>query len=591
MKTFGKIVWGSAIGCIIASVVSLIIWISVIGSLSSDSESGKVAAPSKPTILKIDFSEYVTEQGKESFDISLSGASFNLTTSLYKYIQAIDMAAADPNIKFLFITPDQPMLTLAQAEEIREAIMRFRESGKPVISYSNTLTNGGYYLATAADKLIFNPAGDVMITGISTTMLYFKDLLDKFGIEVQLIRHGRYKSAGEPYIRSDMSEDNYRQNKEMIDAIWNSMSSEICDARGISAVDFNKWVDELALKDADDMLEKGLVDELRFENEVAEYLCTIFGAEKPSGLNFIDIAAYTEAKTHRAGHGRDKIAVVYCDGELVMDEEVADGSFSGIGISRTLAKLRRDNTVKAVVLRVNSPGGSAQAGELINHELGLLKAEKPVIASYGDYAASGGYWISARADRIFTRKTTLTGSIGVFSMFPSIGKALRNTVGINMQTVGSNKHSGMLTLNERLDKDEEAYMQDMVEKVYSQFLSIVAEGRNMTADQVDELAQGRVWTGSQAISKGLADEIGGLADAIRYAETAACLTSGQYRIVEYPAPMTTIEQIVASLETPTGTENPYAELERMYSFVKESTTAVNCTRLPYIYHFNCGFAD
>jgi len=588
MKTFGKIIWGSAIGCVIASVVSLFIWIGVFSSLSADTEKVP-SAPTQPAILRIDFKDAVTEQQQESFAMTFPTAGFDMTTSLYKYIRAIDLAAEDPNIKFLFITPDEPMLSITQAEEIREAIVRFRQSGKPVISYSNTLTNSSYYLATAADKVIFNPAGIVMITGINTTSLYFKDLLDKLGIEVQLIRHGKYKSAGEPFIRSDMSEANYQQNKEMVDDIWNTFTADICQSRGISQKDFNKWIDDLELKDGDALLEKGLIDELDFEDTVVDYLCSLFGAKTPSRMNFIDIAAYTTAKVKREGRGHDKIAVVYCDGELVMEQEQMKGSFSGVATARTLAKLRRDSTVKAVVLRVNSPGGSAQAGELINHELGLLKEVKPVIASYGDCAASGGYWISARCNRIFTRNTTLTGSIGVFSMVPVLGKALKEKVGVNIQTVGSNKHSDILIPDNRLDKDEEAYMQNMVEDIYNNFIAIVAEGRGMNAEKVDEIAQGRVWTGSQAIKLGLADEIGGLSDAIRYAEQSASLSSGQYKIVEYPVPMTTIEQILASLEAPKGTENPYAMFEKTYSYMKESTTAVNCARMPYLYIFNKPF--
>lgn len=585
MKTFGKIVWGSAIGCVVASIASLFIWLGLIGALSSGNEK-EAPAPSQPTILRIDFTQQVTEQEKESFDMSFTNYSFEMTTSLYKYVQAIDIAADDPNVKFLYITPDQPNLTITQAEEIRSAIERFRKSGKAVVSYSNTMTNGGYYLATAADKVIFNPAGDVLITGVSVTMLYFKDLLDKLGIDVQLIRHGKYKSAGEPFIRSDISEANYQQTKEMIDAIWGTFVSEICNARGVDPVDFNKWVDNLELVNGDKMLEKGLIDELDFENDVVDYLCSLYGAKKPADLKFIDIDAYAKAKVKNGGHGKDKIAVVYCDGELVMESNGMNDDFSGVETARILSKLRRDNSVKAVVLRVNSPGGSAQAGELINHELGLLKAEKPVIASYGDYAASGGYWISARADHIFTRKTTLTGSIGVFSMIPSFGKALKNKVGVNMQTVGSNKHSDMFTPNDKLDAAEEAAMQGAVEKIYDKFLGIVAEGRGMTADHVDELAQGRVWTGSQAISNGLVDEIGGLADAIRYAGAKASLSEGEYKIVEYPTPLTALEQIMTALEAPKGTDNPYARFQQSYSFVKESTTAINCARLPYVYIFN-----
>lgn len=586
MKTFTKIIIGSAIGCIVATVIGWLILAGIIGSIPTSSETA-VGAPTRPTILKIDFKEAVAEQQTETFNLDPLGSSlsFDEAVSLYDYISAIDKAATDPNVSLIFITPDQPMLSLTQAEEIREALVRFRQSGKPVISYSNVFTNGSIYLATAADRVLFNTAGDVYVNGLSTHIFYLKDLLDKVGVEVQLIRHGKFKSAGEPFIANSMSEANYEQNKSMIDAIWKVMADDIAASRGIDGKEFNKWVDDLALVDAESLLDRGLVDELCFESEAVDYLCTLSGASSPAQLRFMDVANYAKAVKTRNGRSRNRIAIVYCNGELVMEEEGFNDRFGGVETARILARLRRDDNVKAVILRVNSPGGSAQAGELINHEIGLLREVKPVIASFGDYAASGGYWISARANRIFTRKTTLTGSIGVFSMIPCFGGALKSKLGINVESVGSNRHSTALTPFSPLDEEERAFASSAVEKIYDKFIGIVSEGRGMKVEEVDSLAQGRVWTGIQALDNGLADEIGGLHEAIAYAEIAASLTGG-YSIVEYPEPLTLMDELMAGLAATDGIENPYVKaIGHSYSHLKNASGAFYCARLPYIYKF------
>lgn len=584
MKTFWKIFFGSLLGCIAALIILGFIGIGMLGSLISLSESEPVMPQS--AILKLDFNNPVADQASEdfSFDAATRTPNFSSSTSLLTYIKAIEAAAQDPAIKFIYMTPETVNMGMAQAEEVRNALLRFRESGKPVIAYATQFSNLNYYMASVADKIYFNSFGDTFITGLGTSIIFFKDLLDKLGVEFQLIRHGKYKAAAEQFIKSDISPENREQNEVMLKSIWNSWCEEIAASRDFSAEQFNKWIDNLELTTASSMLEKGLVDELCYRDQLEDNLCTLFDVRDAKDLKFIGIEDYARVALKPNLRASDKIAVVYASGEIVIDGK--EGNISGVKMAQTLANVRKDSTIKAVVLRVDSPGGSAQAAEMINREIGLLKEVKPVIASYGSYAASGGYWISARTDRIFTDNSTLTGSIGVFSMIPVVGGALKKSLSINPVAITTNKHGDMLSAMRRLDNDEQKFMQSMVEQVYTQFMSLVSEGRNMTVEQVDEIAQGRVWAGSDALNIGLADEKGGLAEAVRYAEMVAGLTD--YRIVEYPAKKSTMEKLMKSFsKTKAAVEaasaDPIDNLAEIYSSLKNESKAVNFARLPYIY--------
>ncbi len=589
MKTFWKIFFGSLLAILVASILMFVIFFGVIGSMMGKASKG--AEPmAREAILRLDFLNPVAEQSQENFSWSpVGGADFSSSISLYDYVRAIDRAAEDPTIKFIYMIPDQPVLTQSQAEEIRAALERFRASGKAIVSYSNRMTDGGYYLASVADKVFMNSYGDAMMMGKSSSMVFFKDALDRLGINVQLIRHGKYKSAGETFVKNDISPENREQNEVMLRSMWDAMVEDICASRNLDPVMYNRWIDRLELTDAPSLLARGLVDELLYETEVDDYLCSLTGVKKAEDLRFVDIARYAGTLKDKTARGiRDKIAVVYCSGEIVIDG--GEGTLAGRRMARTLAKIRRDSTVKAVVLRVNSPGGDAQAAEMINHEIGLLKEVKPVIASYGDYAASGGYWISARSDKIYTNRSTLTGSIGVFSLIPSVGNALRKKVGVNIVNINTHRHSGMLSMMEPLDANEQAYMGQMTERVYSDFTALVAEGRRMPVERVDELGQGRVWTGSDAVERGLADEIGTLTEAIEYAAVAAGLESGSYRIAEYPAVKGMMERLMESFSktrvTLEAMSDPVAALEKSYAQLRKENRARVYARLPWIYSFN-----
>ena len=551
MKPFWKVVFGGCLGTIIAFLLVNLIFFGLIGSLVSS--LGKEEQPSVPrnAILKIDLRQSIQEQGKESFSFNpLAGsASMSSGLSLLDAIRALDAAAEDPQVKFVYLKADDMNMDIAVAEEFRAALARFRECGKPVVSYSQGLSAGNYFMASVADKVILNAYGDVMINGMSSQMMYYKDLIDQLGIDIQLIRHGKYKSAGEPYIKSEPSQENKEQYETMLGTIWGMMADAIASSRDFTAEQFNEWIDNLSISNAETAKEKGLVDELWYDDQVRDYFCTLCDVKKAKDLKYVSLKDYAAARVKSNLRAKEKIAVIYADGEIVMDDH-GNGNI-GNNFAKEIAKARQDSSVKAVVFRVNSPGGSVQASAAIEREIALLKECKPVVASYGGYAASGGYWISCGADKIFSDKSTLTGSIGVFGLIPSFGKALRKNVHLNVYEVSTHKHGALATGMSPLDSEEEAMMQKQIDATYEDFVSRVAAGRGLTTEAVDEIAQGRVWAGGDAIKIGLVDELGGLTDAIRYAASMASLEN--YRLVTYPAVVPMYNQILSSMNE-TGTE-------------------------------------
>ena len=491
-----------------------------------------MAMAGKAKVLKIDFKNPIAERnvGGSQFDImSIVNGTPNTVTML-SYIQAIDAAAEDKNIGMIYMTPENISAGTAQMEEIRAALERFKKTGKPIVAYCENLGNGSYYIASVADKIILDPASESMITGVGSQMIFLKDLFDALGVDVQLIRHGKYKAAGEMYTRSSASPENRLQNEVLINSIWNTMSSQIAASRGFTQEQFNEWIENMDMVHAEEFKEKGLIDETWYKDEVDKYLCEQNGVKKIQEVGFVKINKY--ASKLKKGNRKNKIAVVYADGEIV--NSGSDADIVGSKLANTLRKVREDKKVKAVVFRVNSPGGSAQAAEAIRHELQLLRAEKPVISSYGNYAASGGYWISAESDYIFTDNSTITGSIGVFGLIPSVGNAIRKNLKVNIETVGSSSHVDMMSGMRKLTDDEVEYVQKQIEKIYDDFTGLVSNGRGMSKDSVDAIGQGRVWAGADALNIGLADRQGGLQDAIDYAAEMVGLTKKDYRISRYP---------------------------------------------------------
>lgn len=587
MKSFFKTLFATFIGSSIALMVCFFLFLGIIGSIATlGSKESSVSVPTS-AVLKIDFSQPITERGNEDPFAGLSSLSFETeqkSMALLPALQAIEKAATDPAIKFLYMNLSSLNTGMAQLEEIRDAVKRFRESGKAVIAYASNYSQGAYYMATAADKIYIQREGNAMIFGIGTRIMFFKDLLDKLGVEVQLIRHGKFKAAAEQFIASNISEANREQNQEMIDSVWETWTTSICESRDISVEEFNSLVDNLKLGNAESLIENKLVDEAVTTQEMTDKLCSLFGVEKEEDLEMITLDKYAKAVIKPNLKTSDKIAVIYADGEITMsgNEGITASEFCPM-----ISKIKADSSIKAVVLRVNSPGGDAQAAEMINTELQLLRNEKPVIVSFGDYAASGGYWISAKSDYIFTDKTTLTGSIGVFSLMMNVGKGLKKHLNINVAELGTNRHSNMMSGMNPLNESEQAYMQNFVEDVYTGFTELVAEGRELNIDYVDSIAQGRVWTGSEAVNLKLADKIGGITEAIQYAAVFAGLDN--YRTVEYPTVKSSIDKFMEMINGTSASADilpePFRELGKAYGMLTEEKGIKNYARVPLIYEF------
>lgn len=589
MKNFLKIIAGSFIGSLLAILIGGFLMIGIISSIASLSSSTKPTVPSS-AVLVMDFKLPITEQGEESPfspDMLFSDAKLNLSSSsILNMLQTLDRAAADPSIKFLYMNLNQIQAGVTHIEELRAAILKFRESGKAVIAYADNYSQGAYYLATAADKVYINPYGSATLTGLSISTMFFKDLLDRAGVEAQLIRHGKFKAAAEQFISNKMSEENREQLKAYLDAVWNTWTTDIAASRSISKAKIDSITDNLVLTTAQKALDNKLVDGLLYKDELSDTLAHLFGVETEKEVDYINITAYSRATAKVNLKEKNKIAVIYANGEILMGK--SDNNITSDHYAALLADVRKDSTIKAVVFRVNSPGGSAQSADIIERELKLLKKDKPVVVSFGDYAASGGYWISANADKIITNNTTLTGSIGVFSMALNIQKALNKHLSINTGTVNTNKHSDFMSGYRPLDKEEVAFMQSAVEVIYTDFINLVAKGRGMTPEKVDSVAQGRVWSGADALKIGLADERGGILSAIDAAAAMASLEG--YRIIEYPVRKSQIEKLMESLsETEAAAKvlnNPYFLLEKAYSALKKEKGVKTMARIPYNLEFN-----
>lgn len=545
----------------------------------------------KEAVLTVDMSTFVlSEQTQETDPLaSLQGEESRSYLGILSAVRAVNAAAEDPAVKFMYLRPDGVTGGLSQLEEFRKALKNFRNSGKAIIALTETPTNGSYYIASVADKiLMYDYAGGMnMITGLSTQMFFLKDILDKLGINVQLIRHGKYKSAGEMFIKNDISPDNRLQNEVMLKSIWSAWTKAISEDRDITEEEFNSLVDNLALNDPQDFLDNGLVDELMDKEGFKERLTGLYGAEKFDDIKTISIQDYAALKNTPNLKAKEKIAIIYAEGNI-MDgrgkEQIAGDRFASI-----IADVRKDSTVKAVVLRVNSPGGSVVASDKIKVELDLLRKDKPLIASYGNYAASGGYWISNNCDYIFSNATTLTGSIGVYSMIPDFSRTAKEIAHVNVVTIGSNRHGDMYSGMRPLDRAELAYMQKSVEDIYTRFTSIVAEGRDMTVEAVDEIAQGRVWAGSDALEIGLVDQIGTLEDAVSYAMASIGGSDlSAYQIAEYPKPLTTIEKLMENFSGNNASVlkgTPFEPVEKAFRDWNGSNSGQVYARLPYEFEF------
>ena len=570
MKQFFKMLLAVICGVII---VNLLVFMFLGGLASSISgEKGKAVLP-KSGVLAIDLSELtISEQDKPSDPMAMLQQQTPVAVvGLYKAVQAINVAAEDPGVKYIFLKADHSTTGISATGEIRKALENFRRSGKAVIAFTEQPNAGTFYLNSVADKIYMSryEGADGSFAGLCAQSFYLKDLLAKAGVNVQLIRHGKYKSAGEMYVRNSPSEENKEQYDRMVASMWETIGKTIADSREIPFEKLDKMVDNLSLCMPQDYLEAGLVDGILTRDSLKSRLAALAVADRFQDVQFIPFADYAKSKVIPNFRSRNKIAVIYTDGTIVDGKGLKD--VAGDRFTKVIDQVRNDSGIKAVVLRVNSPGGSVLASEKIKHEIDLLAEKVPVIASYGEMAASGGYWISNNCTKIFSDATTLTGSIGVFGMVPDLSKTIKDFAHIGLYSAKSHKHADMMRLTRPFDQTEYAYMLKSIESIYDKFTTIVAEGRGMEKSRVDEIGQGRVWTGADALTIGLVDEIGTLEDAINYA--ASAIEAQDYCVLEYPKPLTEMEMFMANF----GQSQEHDYVRIFQSMTKPQVLA----RMPY----------
>jgi protease-4 len=563
MKNFLGSLLGALVALVLFAGAIVTLGLGLLGALASLGESEKTSPAVLPgSYLVLDLSTNFADAPPHLDLAALRGREDSL--QLRAATRSLRAAATDERITGVYLTGDLNPAGYgsghAALRELRAALLAFREAGKPVVAYLTFASTRTYYVASAASDLALDPYGMILLPGLAAEPMFFAGAFEKVGINVQVTRAGKYKSAVEPFTRREMSAENREEVRELLQDIWGSLLSEIGASRGVSVAQVQAVVDQEGLIRATEALGARLIDRTAYRDEIYDALKAKTGragSEKP--FKQVSLAAYARQLKPAAAlpaprpvegvapasAKAGRIAIVYAEGEIV-DGEGSPDEIGGARLSRELRKLRQDKNVRAVVLRVNSPGGSAAASEVVQREVRLLRREKPVVVSMGSYAASGGYWISAYADRIFAEPTTITGSIGVFGMQFDVQR-LADTLGVTFDRVKTGRFADAMTVSRPKTAEEMAVLQRMVDWIYGEFLAKVAEGRNLPPDKVAAIAQGRVWSGADALEHGLVDELGGLEAALAYAAGKAGL-GADYRVVEIPREQELMEAIQELIE-------------------------------------------
>lgn len=537
MRSFFKYVLATVTGVVISTIILLLVLIGIIGAMVSSAMKDKATVVAENSILHIPMDHLVSERTIPNpfEELDIPGFEMARSLGLDDILHRIKSAETDDKIKGILLDVSYVSANFASLQEIRDALVRFKESDKFIVAYSEAYSQRAYYLASTADEIYVNPEGALDFRGLAAEISFIKGTLDKLGIDMQVVKVGTFKSAVEPLIQDKMSEANREQVSSYMGSIYQHFLADIADGRGISTDSLHSIADQFLVRTAEDAVTYGLADGLLYKDELLENLKERLEIDSKKDINSVSLRNYKPSRPKAgASVGRDRIAVVYAVGTIAGGEG-GDESIGSEKISRELRRLRRDDKVKAVVLRINSPGGSALASEVIWREVDLLRQEKPVIVSMGDVAASGGYYIAAAADSIFAQPNTITGSIGVFGTIPNMKKLWNNHLGITFDGVKTGKYADFLSgsFDRPLSADEQRILQSEVNRIYQTFLKRVADGRNMTTEQVDSIGQGRVWSGEQALANGLVDRLGSIEDAIAAAASKAGVE--EYQIVKYPA--------------------------------------------------------
>ena len=580
MGQFFKIFFASLLALIVFTVVAVFITLGIIGSITS-SDKPVIGANA---ILYIDLSQPMMEQSVGNPLAQLGAEEQYDVPGLYDVVRMIHYAKSDSSVKGIYLKCNDNNNGLAASEELRNAIIDFKQSHKFVCAYGDVISQRAYYVANIADKIYCNPRGGIEWKGLSLQYMFFRQALDKLEIEPQIFYAGKFKSATEPFRADGMTDANRLQSTVFLNDIYARFLMETAAAINTDTATLHQYANNMLVRSASDAVSYKLADAAKYDDEVKDELRVRVGIGKTGKLNFVVPGKYAKAVNYKGGKGDDKIALIFAQGDIV-DGKGENGEIGGETYRNLVRKARMDDDVKAIVVRVNSGGGSAMASENIWRELEVARKDKPVIISFGDYAASGGYYMSCGADSIFAQPNTLTGSIGVFSIVPNLKKFFNNKLGVTFDGVKTATYADMSTASRPLNDAEKRFFQNDVDSIYHTFLTRVSNGRNMNLALVDSIAQGRVWTGSRGVDLGLVDKLGGLQDAIDCAAGMAKLKD--YRLKEFPEPTSWWDKFFGTYQKNAKTKalkaemgedgyHVYSSFQKIKQFIGSSQT-----RLPF----------
>ncbi len=555
------------LGTILSIVVLFFILIGIGAAIAGSSDDDSKEIKDKSVLhLSLDYSitERTSENPFKDFDFASMEGSNN--AGLNDILRSIRHAATDDKIKGIYIDISIMPNSYATLKEIRDELIEFRKSKKFVIAYGEVIDEHGYYIASVADKVYMNPSGIILLDGFSYSSTYMKGLLDKAGVKVELIRHGKFKAAGEPLIADKMSDENRKQIESFMGGVYDDFITSIAVSRKKGAEEFKNICNNLLVQTPNDAVKMGLIDGLKYADEIDAELHEKTATEEKDKIAFVSIEDYRHKVKDNKISIKEKIAIIYAEGEIV-DGDGGDGQVGSIPTAAAIKKARKDSAVKAIVLRINSPGGSALASDVIWREVVLTQKVKPVIVSMGAVAASGGYYIAAPADVIVAEPNTITGSIGVFGMFINAEELLTKKLGLKFEKVKFGEFSDLGSPDRAMTPTEKVIMQNMIDRIYDDFISKVSTGRKLTKEQVDSIAQGRVWAGVDAKQIGLVDEFGGLKEAIAIAAKKANLT--EYRTVNLPEEEDPIEKLIKTFGASASTYMVKQELGENYTYYEQ----------------------
>lgn len=576
MKQFFKFVFATMVGIILTSIIFIVI---IVGLIVAAANGDKHTEVTENSVLHIDFNNAIPERTPKNPIADLLGLENDKAIGLNDILANIKRAKHDDNIRGIFLDESYMLSGQATTEEIRNALIDFKKSGKFVIAYSEVYTQGFYYLASVADKVYINPKGIFEFRGFSSQITFLKGTLDKLGIEAQVIKVGTYKSAVEPFILTKMSDANRMQVNSYLGSLYDHFLSGISEARKVNKDSLFSIANNLKIQFPEDALKYKLVDGLKYRDQVLDELKERTDVSKKSSLNNVEIADYTGSsnKSDDKKDTKNHIAIIYASGEI----QGGDGDDNTIGsdrISESLRKARLNDKVKAVVLRVNSPGGSSLASDVIWREVALTKQVKPIVVSMGDLAASGGYYISCAADSIFAEPNTITGSIGIFAIIPNLQKLFNDKLGMTFDGVKTGKYADLGDVSRPLSPEEKLILQNSVNRGYDEFTKAVADGRHKTQVYINSIGQGRVWTGTQAVKLGLVDRLGNINDAIKSAAKKAGIKG--YVVDAYPDQKSIFSKFGSNMSAEMRTRAVKSELGENYRYYEQIKGVTQMMRTP-----------